>query len=304
MLMNKIKVLLNNPYRLFTGLASKGLLNWMPDEPYLKLIYRARTGRKLNLKDPKRLTEKMQWLKLNDHNPLYSELVDKYAVRKRIAAAIGEKYLIPLVGGPWDCFEDIDFDNLPNQFVLKCTHDSGGLVICRDKGKLDLEKAKVKIQRSLKHNYYHSGREWPYKNVQPRIIAESYMEDPGCGYLTDYKIFCFHGVPRIVLTVRGGHEDESKTVRRMYNEDWELYPVGIHDKPAETIPEPRPAQLENMLELARKLSAGFKHLRVDFYVVSDRIYFGELTFYHMSGMEHFDPDDYDRIFGQFLDLNK
>lgn len=297
-----IQKFIKDPLLLVPALASREFFNFLPDEPYLKLRYYSQMRKKLDLETPKTFNEKLQWLKLHDRNPLYTELVDKYEVRKHIEAAIGGEYLIPLLGGPWNSFDEIDFDSLPEQFVLKCTHDSGGLVICRDKANLDKASARVKIEKCLKRNYYWPVREQPYKNVPPRIIAEAYMEDSGREFLTDYKLFCFHGEPKMVLTIQGGHLDESQAVRRMYDENWNLIPVGIRGKAPVTEAEPKPEQLERMLALARKLSAGKKHLRVDFYVVGGHIYFGELTFYHMSGLEQFVPESYDALFGSYLNI--
>ena len=171
-------------------LDSRGFFKFMSDEAYLKFMYKLKMKRKLNLSDPQTFNEKLQWLKIYDRKPEYTTMVDKYEAKKYVADIIGEEYIIPTLG-VWDRFEDIDFDELPDQFVLKCTHDSGGLVICRDKSKLDLKAAKKKINKSLKRNYYWIGREWPYKNVRPRIIAEKFMTDPTSDDLQDYKFFFF-----------------------------------------------------------------------------------------------------------------
>jgi len=175
-MLNKIKKVLKNPWYLVITFAGRGWLNFLSDKMYLKLIYRAKLGKKLDLKNPKTFNEKLQWLKLYNRKPEYTKMVDKYEVKKYVADLIGEEYVIPTLG-VWEKFDDIDFDSLPNQFVLKCTHDSGGLVICKDKSKLDIASAKSKIENSLKRNYYKYGREWPYKNVKPRIIAEKFMID-------------------------------------------------------------------------------------------------------------------------------
>lgn len=180
------------------------LLNWMPDKPYLQIFYYAEFGKFIDFKNPKTFNEKLNWLKLYYRRPDLITLVDKYEVKKYIADKIGEQYVIPTLG-VWDKFEDINFNELPNQFVLKCTHDSGGLVVCKDKSKLDLKKAKEKIEKSLANNYYLWTREWSYKGVKPRIIAEKYMEDQETGELRDYKFFCFNGEPKLmfVATERG-----------------------------------------------------------------------------------------------------
>ena len=186
-----IRFIYDRDYR-FLHFSQLGKYNTMDDAEYLRRLYRSRMGIDLNLENPTRYTEKLQWLKLYDRKPEYTVMVDKYAVKSYVAKKIGHSYIIPTLG-VWERFEDIDFDKLPNQFVLKCTHDSGGLVICRDKSVLDMEAAARKIRASLKRNYYYSSREWPYKNVKPRIIAEKYIEDHNSSGLRDYKFFCFNG---------------------------------------------------------------------------------------------------------------
>lgn len=178
-----LKYYLSSRANMFDFFASRNMLNWMSDEAFLKRKFKLRMGYELDLDNPKTFNEKLQWLKLYDRNPLYTKLVDKYEVRKYIAEKIGEEYLIPLVGGPWNSPNEIDFDALPEQFVLKCTHDSGGVIICKDKSALDIPAAKAKLAKHLKRNYYWTNREWPYKDVPPRIIAEKYMEDEteSCG---------------------------------------------------------------------------------------------------------------------------
>ena len=190
--------LIRSPRRILLGLTSRGFLNFLPDETILKIKFKDRIGKELNLKKPKTFNEKLQWLKLYDRNPAYTKLVDKYEVRKHIAKTIGQEYLIPLLG-VWDTFEDINFSKLPNQFVLKCTHDSGGLIICTDKNRLDIDAARKKINKCLKRNYYYPGREWPYKNVKPRIICEKYMVDESGTELKDYKFMCFNGEVKCIF---------------------------------------------------------------------------------------------------------
>ena len=188
-----IKNYLKDPLRYgLMALSTRGLLRWMSDSMCLRCMYWARMKKKLNLKNPQTFNEKLQWLKIHDRKPIYSTMVDKYEAKQYVADLIGEEYVIPTLG-VWDSFDEIDFATLPNQFVLKCTHDSGGLVVCEDKSKLDLQAAKEKLERSLKREYYWGGREWPYKNVKPRIIAEKYMQDSETNELRDYKFFCFSG---------------------------------------------------------------------------------------------------------------
>ena len=299
-----LKNYLKNPVKYAVrSLSNHQMLNWIPDKMYLKLKYRAALGKKLDLKNPKTFNEKMQWLKLYDRKPEYTRMVDKYEAKLYVAEKIGKQYIIPTLG-VWDRFEDIDFDSLPDQFVLKCTHDSGGLVICRDKSKLDKETAKTIIKSSLKRNYYYYAREWAYKDVKPRIIAERYMKEENNDTLTDYKVFCFNGEPKTVLTVVGGHDDENVTKRRMYDTDWNLLPIGLHGKPFVNEPQEKPAQLEEMLKLAKVLCANIPHVRVDFYVIGGKVYFGEITFFHMSGIVQLDPPQWDKTFGNWISLQK
>lgn len=260
------------------------VLNYLPDAAYLKLKYRVRMGEKLNLKNPQTFAEKLQWLKLHDRKPEYTTMVDKAAVKDYIAEKIGPEYIIPTLG-IWDRFEDIDFDALPEQFVLKCTHDSGGLVICRDKAKLDREAAKKKIEKSLKNNYYYHGREWPYKNVKPRILAEAYMADEK-GRMVDYKFFCFHGKVDSVMVCLDRETGSPKFY--FFDRNWQLKRYNIRGKEApEGFTLPKPDNMDAMFDLAAELSQGIPFVRVDLYNRDGRIYFGEMTFFPQNG---YDPN--------------
>ncbi len=291
---------IKKPKKFFTGLSRRGYLNWLPDKAYIKIEYRLRMGKKLNLKNPQTFNEKLQWLKLYNRKPEYTKMVDKYDAKAYVAERIGEEYIIPTIG-VWDKFEDIDFDSLPDQFVLKCTHDSGGLVICRDKSKLDIEDAKKKIEKSLQRKYYLSGREWPYKNVKPRIIAEAYMEDTATAELRDYKFFCFDGQVKalFIATERASKTEETKF--DFFDENFNHLPFTNGHPNAAVIPE-KPVNFEKMKELAGKLSVGIPHLRVDFYEVNGKIYFGELTFSHWGGMMPFEPEEWDETFGSWIQI--
>ena len=271
----------------------------LPDKVYISLLYRMRLGKWPNLKNPKSYNEKLQWIKLYDRRPEYSTMVDKYEVKKYIADRIGEEYIIPTLG-VWDKFDQIDFDKLPDQFVLKCTHDSGGLVICQDKSKLDMEAARKKIENSLKDNYFWNSREWPYKNVKPRIIAEKYMVDESGVELKDYKLFTFNGVPKYIEVdfdrYLGGHK------RNLYTLDWEYMNVRNKHPNAPEVKIEKPECLEQLIELSKKLSEGIPHVRTDFYVINGKIYFGELTFFHGSGMQTFQPESFEMEMGSWLTL--
>lgn len=297
--MKKLKMLLKNPYKLFVYLGYKGKLNWMNDKTYLKLFYRGVMGKKLNLKDPKTFNEKLQWLKLYDRKLEYSKMVDKYEAKLYVADKIGEEYIVPNYG-IWDNFDDIDFDKLPDQFVLKCTHDCGGLIICRDKSKLDINGAREKINKCLKKEYFWDSREWPYKAVKPRIIAEKYMENSTRG-LRDYKFYCFNGkVP--YLYISEGLEDHATANISFLTRDWEFAPFGRSDyAPFSELPE-KPEKFEKMLKIAEKLSEGHAFLRVDLYEIQGDIYFSELTFSPCSGMMPFTKEEWNNKLGDMIDL--
>lgn len=279
----------------------KKIIN-LEDELYIKLCYTARVGRKLNLNSPQTFNEKLQWLKLYDRNPEYTKMVDKHEAKKYVANIIGEEYIIPTLG-VWEKFEDIDFNKLPNQFVLKCTHDSGGLVICKDKTKLNIEEAKKKISKSLKRNYYYYGREWPYKNVKPRIIAEEYMATAKQKELIDYKFFCFNGEPKFLYVSEGlsNHATAKISFTNMNYEKTDFYRRDY--KPFELLPQ-KPMNFDKMKELAEKLSKNIPFLRVDFYEIEGKIYFGELTFFPCSGYIPFEPEEWDQKLGDMLELPK
>ena len=290
--------------RLFKFFDNRHLLDWMPDEKYLKMAFRAKMGYPLNLENPETFNEKLQWLKLHDRKPLYTTLVDKYAVRQYIAEKIGEEYLIPLVGGPWNSADEIDFDSLPEQFVLKCNHDSGGLVVCRDKTRLDRKAALEKLGRSLGSNYYVQGREWPYKDVKPCIIAERYMEDERQqAGLIDYKFFCFNGAAKFMY-VSQGLEDHSTAHISFYDLAGNALPFKRTDFAAFTELPYKPAGLEKMIRLSNKLSQAVDcpFLRCDMYEIDGKIYFSELTFTPCSGMLPFDPPEWDETIGRWIEL--
>ena len=286
--------------RIILGLARRRLLGGMSDSAYLKLTYWANMNKKLNLTVPKTFNEKLQWLKLYDRNPIYTTMVDKYEVKKYVSDLIGNEYIIPTLG-VWNKFDDIDFDGLPNQFVLKCTHDSGGLVICKDKGSFDKLAAKKKIEKFLKRNYYLVHREWPYKNVKHRIIAEQYMEDVKTAELRDYKFFCFDGVARILLVATDRQKVGEEVKFDFFDMEFNHLDFRQGHPNAAVCPE-KPSQLELMKTLAEKLSKGMPHLRVDFYEVDGKVYFGELTFFHFSGNVPFEPNEWDYKLGQWIEL--
>ena len=294
-----IKYVLDPDYR-FVVPARKGKYNHLPDEEYLSRRYRASMKKDLNLNDPKTYNEKLQWLKLYNQRPEYTQMVDKHAVKQYVADCIGEEYIIPTLG-VWDKFEDIDFDSLPNQFVLKCTHDSGGLVICRDKSRLNVKKARRKINDSLKRDFYMRSREWPYKNVPRKIIAEKYMEDRETAELRDYKFLCFNGEPKALYVATDRQTPGEEVKFDFFDMDYRHIEVKNGHQNAKVLPE-KPQRFELMKELAKKLSQGIPHVRIDFYEVDGKVYFGEMTFFHMSGMVPFEPEEWDYTFGSWIEL--
>ena len=281
----------------------KKMLWWMPDKPYLQLYYLAKLKKVLHLKNPKSFNEKLQWLKLYDRKKIYTTMVDKFEAKKYVADRIGESYIIPTLG-VWDRVEDIDFSSLPDKFVIKCTHDSGGLIVCRDKSKLDVDKTKRILPKSLRNDFYSEAREWPYKNVKRRIIAEQFMEDENQrNGLIDYKFYCFDGEPKF-LYVSKGLEDHATANISFLNLDWSFAPFQRSDyKGFDILPE-KPAGYEKMLELARCLSEGTSFLRVDLYEIGGKIYFSELTFTPCGGTMTFSPPEWDDKIGQWLTLPK
>lgn len=303
--MNKIKKLF---YYLFNDRSKIKLLilcklsRCYSDEKFLKRLFKLRMGKELNLDNPQTFSEKLQWLKLNNRQPVMCDMVDKVEAKKYVANLIGEEYIIPTLG-VYNSVDEIDFEALPNQFVLKCTHDSGGLVICKDKSKLDIAASKKKLAKSLKCNYYYQNREWPYKNLTPRIIAEQYMEDESGYELKDYKFFCFDGEVKalFIATDRGVENEETKF--DFFDTDFNHLPF-TNGHPNALRKINKPAGFEEMKQLASKLSTGHPHLRVDFYDINGKIYFGELTFYHWSGTMPFEPEEWDYTFGSWIKLPK
>lgn len=255
-------------------------------------------GKKLDLENPRTFNEKLQWLKLHDRRPEYTKMVDKYEVRQYIKEKIGEEYLIPLVGGPWDKFEDIDFSKLPEQFVLKCTHDSGSVEICKDKGNFDIPLVRNRFNRALKGNFFYGGREWPYKHVKPRIIAERYISDTKGGEIVDYKLHCFNGEVKLILVCVDRTCEEKKV---FYGSQWNKLPVKRPNMSSD-VDISRPRMLEHMIRIAQIFSAQIPFLRVDLYETSGRLYFGELTFFPAGGFEPFEPEEWDAIMGEWLRL--
>lgn len=273
----------------------------MDDLSYIKLQFKDVMGQELDIENPTTFNEKLQWLKLYDKNPKYTKMVDKYEAKKYAASIIGEEYIIPTLG-VYDKFEDIDFEKLPNQFVMKCTHDSGGIVICKDKANLDIQEAKKKVNKYLKRNYFYNCREWPYKNVKPRIIVEEYMEDSVDKELRDYKFYCFNGYVKSLMVATDRLNAEKELCFDYFDENFKHLNLVNELHPNAKIMPHKPKQFEKMKELARKLSLGFPHLRVDFYEANGQIYFGEVTFYDMGAYLKIKPESWEKEWGNLIKL--
>ncbi|MBI0577475.1 glycosyl transferase [Neobacillus cucumis] len=299
-MLKKMYKIIKQPQKIVLWANWKGYMNWLPDKIYLNIMYISRMKKKLDLKHPKSFNEKLQWLKIYDRHPKYIQMVDKYEVKKYIKEKVGSEYIIPTYG-VWNSFDDINFEMLPDQFVLKCTHDCGGLVICRDKRTFDIEAARNKINSCLKRNYFYNGREWPYKNIKPRVIAEKYMEDPTSIVLKDYKFYCFNGKPGFVQ-LSEGMERHSTASMAFLTLEWERLPFERSDfLRINNIPS-KPLNFELMKSLAEKLSEGHLFLRVDLYEINGKVYFSELTFSPTSGFIPIKPIEYDEQIGRLLAL--
>ena len=277
-------------------------LKWLPDKPYLQLIYYYHFHRFANLRHPRTFNEKLQWLKLYDRRPEYITMVDKYAVKEYVASKIGEEFIIPTLG-VWNKPEEIDFDSLPNQFVLKWNHDSKSVVICSDKSSFDPETAKRKLRHGAEVNGYWYGREWPYKGVKPRIIAEKYLEqdNPEHQDLTDYKFFCFNGEPKFIQVIQDRSTLETID---FFDLDWKHQEfIGLSKKAVSATKLPqRPTNLDEMIKVASELSKGIPFSRIDLYNVDSHVYFGEVTLYPASGLGSFHPDEWNLRIGEMINL--
>lgn len=301
MLFKKIlRYVFDRKYRFSINSLKFGMHKRMDDQEYLGKIYESVFNKAIDFEDPKTFNEKIQWLKLYDRRPEYTSMVDKYEVKRIVGNLIGEEHVIKTLG-VWDCFDDIDFDSLPEKFVLKCTHDSGGLVICRDKKSFDARKAKKKISSSLKRDYFSLFREWPYKNVKPRIIAEEYMEDSETNELRDYKFFCFDGVAKIMFVASDRQKKGEETKFDFFDMDFNHLPI-VNGHPNSSQIIKKPTAFNEMIAFAEVLSKGIPHVRCDFYEVNGKVFFGELTFSHFSGLVPFKPEEWDEKMGSWIKL--
>ena len=284
-----------HPVKLVYPLGCLRLLDWMPDELYCRLVFRAKMGEKLDLDDPQTFNEKLQWLKIHDHAPEYQDLVDKIRAKQIIGEKIGFEHIVPTFGA-WDSADDIPFDELPQRFVLKCNHDQGSVILVPDKGRLDVPQTKQKLNRKLRKNIFYETREYPYKHIRPKVFAEAYLGND----IIDYKIYCFNGEPRFLYCGRGLTEDHSLRID-FYDLDWRRMPFYRTDY-HRLGSVPKPSHLEEMIGIARRLSAGVPFVRIDLFEVDGRVYFSEFTLCPASGHMPFVPKEYDRIVGQWLQL--
>lgn len=296
----KLMKILKNPYVLFAYATKFFDFRFLSDKKYIKWMFRGMMGKPLNLNNPQTYNEKLQWLKLYDRKPEYTIMADKYAVRDIIRTKIGEEYLIPLIG-VWNSAEEIDFDSLPNQFVLKCTHDSKSVIICKNKKTFDIEAAKEKLTKAMKRNYFYEGRQWSYKNIIPRVIAEQYIKDDVVQDLIDYKFFAFDGIVKAIFVVSDRDNPSEESKYDFLDMDFNRLDL-VHGHPNSKILPQKPKNLEQMVELAGILSKDLPQARIDFYEVNGRVYFGEITFFHASGMVPFEPEKWDKIFGDWITL--
>lgn len=299
--MNKSNIIkiIKNPKFILLKMDQMNIIT-LSDKKYIELNYEYTFGRKINLEHPKEYNEKLNWLKLYDRQEKYTNMVDKYAVKNIVGEKIGNEYIIPTIG-VWDRFEDIDFTVLPNSFVIKTTHDSGGVVIVKDKEKIDLNEVKKKINKSLKRDYYRLWREWPYKNVKRRIIVEEYLEDNNDKELRDYKFFCFDGKPFIMFIAGNRQKNDEDT----YFDFYDMNGTHLNIKnghPNSRVQPHLPKNFKKMKELATIISKGIPQVRIDFYEVNGKVYFGEITLFHFAGFVDFEPQKWNNILGNKINL--
>lgn len=301
--MQSLNYYLSNPRAIVAGLVFHTPFLF-PDKLYLKIMFWAQMGYKLNLNKPTTFSEKLQWLKLYDRNPQYTELVDKLKVKDYVANILGCEYVIP-THKVWNNIDEIDISELPDQFVLKsnCGGGSNGVVVCKDKSSFDLSAAKAKLKQSIKEDIYLSHREWPYKNIVPKLFAEQFMVDESGYELKDYKFFCFNGEVKALFIATDRYKGEHNVKFDYYDADFNHLDIRQSHPNAETPMTTPPDNFEEMKEVARTLSKGLKHVRIDLYNINGRIYFGEYTFYHYSGLMPFHPHTWDEIWGEWLNLD-
>ena len=297
---NHVLGMLMSKLRIIEGMIARKLVKFLPDDLYLKMIFHSRVGYYPNLNNPRTYNEKLQWLKLNYKRDDYAMMVDKVTAKEYVASIIGEKYIIKTLG-VWDSVNDIDWDSLPNQFVIKVTSDSGGIVVCKEKTALDIDLAITKLQKGWGKNYYMYNKEYPYRDLRPRIIAEEYIEDESGFELKDYKFFCFDGIPKYLFVASDRQKSNEETKFDFFDLEWNHLPV-INGHPNSSVELKKPVNFDEMIQVATRLSQGMPHVRVDLYNNNGNIYFGELTFFHWSGMIAYQPEEWDYKFGEYINL--
>lgn len=297
-----VDVIKNRPHTilgiLFGKISKIGIFNKLSDRTYISIQYYLMIGKKLNLSKPITFNEKLQWLKLNNRELIYTNMVDKYKVREIIKHKIGEKYLIPLIGiylSPYD----IDFNKLPDKFVIKCNHDSGSVFICTDKTKIDFCKIQKKLVKNMKKNHFWWSREWPYKNIEPKVIIEKYMKDDNNENLPVYKFLCFNGEPKVIQVIQDDKK-ENETID-YFDIEWNLLNLR-QDYPNSINHYKKPQQLKEMIGIAKKLSEKIPFVRVDLYLVNGKVYFSEFTMFSDAGVARFYPYDWDEKLGEWINL--
>lgn len=296
---NGFNYLTDKKYRFTVNRKHFGMYHDMPDDEYLKRLFHYNMGYELDLDNPKTFSEKLQWLKLYDRNPIYTTMVDKFEMKQYVAEIIGDKYIIPTLG-IWENAENIDFNAMPDQFVLKCTHDSHDIIICKDKAKFDITVAKKKMQKGLQRNYFYAFREWCYKDIKPRIIAEQFMDNHGED-LIDFKVHNFNGVPKVILVCANRFSDKQYT-QDFFDCNWKHLPVKRPKSQNDSVLMKKPDCIQEMLEISRILSKDIPFIRTDFYIIEGKLYVGELTFFPASGLLPFEPESFDYELGSYLTL--
>lgn len=293
---------ITDPHMRFQIATYFGFHDKLSDEEYIRRRYKSCFGKEIDLDNPTTLSEKLNWIKLYDRRPEYTMMVDKYEVKKWVSDKIGSEHVVPALG-VWEHFDDIDFDKLPERFVLKCTHDSGGVILVRDKSKLDKSKAKKKLESHLKKNYYLTSREWPYKNVKPRILAEPFIDGLGEEDSVEYKVSCVNGRVGIITACTGpAHDALWLRGNDHYNREWNYkFPFSLYYKPAKVEPQ-KPKEHMEIVRICEELSKGIPAVRVDVYVKDGIVYFGEMTFFTWGGFCKFDPIEWDEKLGKAVEL--
>ncbi len=296
--MSKIETairLLKNPIKLVVPLDSNRMIDWMSDSTFARLSFRGEMGYRLDLNNPKTFNEKLQWLKVYDHKTEYISYVDKIKAKQIIGGIIGEQYIVPMYGA-WIRGEDIPFEKLPDRFVLKCNHDQGSVILVKNKAELDIDTIHREINKKLKRNIYYGTREYPYKKIQPKVFAEKYLEED----IIDYKFYCFNGMPRFLYCGKGLTTDHSLKID-FYDLEWKRMPFYRTDYPRLGA-IPRPTKLDEMIDIAKRLSKSIPFVRIDLFEVYEQVFFSEFTLCPASGFMPFFPKEYDQIVGEWLIL--